>query len=158
MWARRERTVGRQTLDESAVEAIFQLRGQAEAVAAWRANHGVGRVVVADVSKNLYATFRACRDASLEVAAIADDRDAFAGMRYRAVSVLKSADAFARGDIDGVVVSNTNPAQVESVARRVRERFAGPVLTLWEPRHLEQPQDAPTTAAPKPIKPGARAA
>ena len=158
VWARRERTVGRQTLDEPAVEAIFQLRAQAEAVAAWRARHGIKRVVISDFSKNLFATFQACRQAGLEVVAVADDREAFAGMRYRAVSVLKSADAFARDGIDGVVVSNINPAQVESLARQVRERFAGPVLTLWEPRHLEQPQDGPTTAAPKPIKPGARAA
>ena len=127
----------------------------------WRrggARHGVNRVVISDFSKNLFATFRACRQPGLEIVAVADDREAFTGMRYRGVPVLKSADAFAGGGIDGVVVSNINPAQVDSLARQVRERFAGPVLTLWEPRHLEQPQDGPTTAAPKPIKPGARAA
>jgi hypothetical protein len=32
------------------------------------------------------------------------------------------------------------------------------VLTLWEPRYLEQPKDAPTTSLPNPNKPGARAA
>jgi GT2 family glycosyltransferase len=166
VWARRERTVGRQTLDEMTVEAIFQLRAQADAVAAWRSGHGVKRVVVADFSKNLFATFRACREAGLEIMAVADDREAFAGMRYRGVPILNSADALARG-ADGVVVSNVNPAQMDARARQVRERFAGPVLTLWEPRYLEQPTGAttiapttplPTTPLPNPNKPGTRAA
>jgi hypothetical protein len=159
VWARRERTVGRRTLGEAALESVFQLRSQADAVTAWRDRHGVRKVVIADVSKNLFATYRACRGAGLDVAAVADDRPAFAGMIYRGVPVLSVIDATARG-ADGVVVSNTNPAQVDARAAQVRGHFAGPVLTLWTPRYLDQPNDAPapTPAEPRPIKPGARAA
>jgi GT2 family glycosyltransferase len=146
VWARRERLVGRQTLDDATAETIFQLRAQTDAVAGWRDRHHVKRVAVADFSKNVYATDRACRSAGLDVVAVADDREAFAGMRYRGVPVLNSADALGRG-VDGVVVSNVNPAQMDARARQVRERFAGPVLTLWEPRYLEQPPRAPKVDA-----------
>ena len=88
VWARRERAVGRQTLDDATVETIFFLRAQAESVAAWRAAHHVRRVVIADFGKNIYATCRACRDAGLDVVAVADEREAFAGMRYRSIPIL----------------------------------------------------------------------
>ena len=143
VWSRRERSVGRQTLDDETVERIFGLKAQADAVAAWRARHGMRRVVVGDFGKNTFATFRACGLAGLEVVALADERDAFAGMRYRGVPILKPAEALVRG-VDGVVMSNVNPAQVEARARQVHERFAGPVLTLWEPRYLEPPRETPT--------------
>jgi GT2 family glycosyltransferase len=142
VWARRERSVGRQTLDEATVEAVFQLRSQAQRVEAWSREHAVRRVAICDFGKNVYATFRACREAGLDVVALADDRDAFVGMNYRGAPILKAAEALARG-ADGVVVSNINPAQVEARAGQVRAAFAGPVLTLWQPAFIDPPQGAP---------------
>jgi GT2 family glycosyltransferase len=150
VWSRRERTVGRQTLDESALETVFGFRAQAEAVAAWQRLHGVRRVVIADFGKNVYATWHACGAAGMEVVALADERDAFAGMSYRRVPILKVAAAVALG-ADGVVVANINPAQMPARAEHVRRAFAGPLLTLWEPRYLEpRPQEipAPLSATP----------
>jgi GT2 family glycosyltransferase len=144
VWSRRERTVGRQTLDEATLETVFNLRAQAEAVAAWRERHGVRRVAIADFGKNAYATWRACRGAGLEVVAVADERDAFSGMNYRGAPVLKAAEAVARG-ADGVVVANINPSQIDARVEQVRRAFPGPVLTLWRPAYMEQPQDAPTS-------------
>ena len=142
VWARRERAVGRQTLDESALETVLSLRSQTERVAAWGREHGVRRAAIADFGKNIYATWRACRAAGIEVVSVADAREAFAGMRYRGAPVLKPEEALVRG-VDGVVVSNTNPSQIDAQAGLMRGLFAAPVLTLWEPRYLEPRPEVP---------------
>ena len=156
VWARRERAVGRQTLDERTIEQALGLRAQAEAVVAWKKQHGVRRVAIADFGKNLYATYAACTAAALEVVALADDRVAFERMVYRGIPVVcrEKLEAMA---IDGVVVSNTNPAQVATIAEGARRVTAAPVLTFWRPRYLSNPENPQTR--PKPVKsPGARAA
>lgn len=157
VWARRERSVGRQTLDEATLETVFSFAAQADAVARWAAEQGVRRVAIGDFSKNVYATCRACRAAGLDVVAVADERAAFAGMRYRGVPVVTRTDALASG-AEGVVISNTNPAQVEARAAQVRAVFNGPVLTLWEPRYLDKTQNGPKTKTPESTGIGARAA
>jgi hypothetical protein len=59
------------------------------------------------------------------------------------VPIVEPADLDALG-VDGAVVSNVNPAQVDRVTRGVRGGgFAGPVLRLWEPRYLERPRRTP---------------
>jgi hypothetical protein len=163
VWARRERAVGRQTLDEPTLEALFNFRAQAEAVAAWKSAHDVRRVVIADFSKNLYATYAACRAASLETIALADDRPAFEGMSYRNLPVVTTAELRQLAP-DGIVLSSTNPAQVAARAAQLKQSFPGPVLTLWASQFMEKPAGEPK---PGPAKqkvsksaqaPGARAA
>jgi GT2 family glycosyltransferase len=146
VWARRERKVGRQTLDDKTVEQIFGLRAQAEAVAAWKQKHGLRCVAIADFSKNLYATYAACGLASLQILALIDPRDAFAGTHYRGLPILKPS---ALGSLapDGIVVSNTNPSQVTARVEQVKKEFAGPVLTLWAPRYMETSKPRRTYAA-----------
>jgi hypothetical protein len=163
VWARRERAVGRQTLDEPTLESIFNFRAQAEAVAAWKSAHNVRRVVLADFSKNIYATYVACRSASLETIALADDRPAFDGLSYRNLPVVTTAE-LKHLSPDGIVLSSTNPAQVAARAAQLKQSFDGPVLTLWATQFMEQPagEPKPTPAQPKVSKPakapGARAA
>jgi GT2 family glycosyltransferase len=135
LWRLREAAVGRQTLSADAIESIFGLRQQAQAIAAWSRAHGIRRVAIADFAKTLFTTYRGCADAGLAVSAIADQNPAFARCAYRGVPVLNDADAIAT-EPDGVVIANVNPAQVDAVERRVRNRFAGPVLRLWEPKYL----------------------
>lgn len=146
VWARHEALVGRQTLDEPTLQSILNLRGQAQAVAKWRKAHGIARVVVADFSKNLHATWQACRDAGLQTLALADDRPAFAGLNYRGVTILSYAAAI-KMKPDGVIVSNINPAQVDGHEQSIRRLFAGPVLRLWNPSYLNPVQPAATPSA-----------
>jgi GT2 family glycosyltransferase len=155
VWARRERAVGRQTLDEQTVETIFSLRARAEAVVAWKKLHGIRRVAIADFSKNLYATYAACGLASLEPLALLDDREAFKGMTYRGLPV-RNYSELANVSCDGVIVSNTNPAQVVTLTERVRASTKVPVLSFWEPRYMNEPVEPKTTG--KPSAPSARAA
>ena len=72
VWARREHGVGRRTLPANVIETIFRLDGQAKAVAAWAKANRVRRVAIADFGKNLFATYRACREAGVQVVALAD--------------------------------------------------------------------------------------
>lgn len=121
----------RMQLNAAAFEAVFQHESQRQQVASWASLQRIRRVAIADYSKNLYATYRACIDAGLEIVAIADDREAFAGLNYRGVNVC-GGSAIARSAIDGVVVSNMNPAQVQDVADSVSNTFGPiPTLTLW---------------------------
>jgi hypothetical protein len=145
-WRVREAVAGRQTLSDDAIESIFGLRAQADSVAAWSRARGIRRVVIADFGKNLYATHRGCLDSGLDVVAVADNHPAFAGLRARGVPILPDAAALALRP-DGVVISNVNPAQVDAVEQRVRDRFDGPVLRLWEPKYIRRAAAQPAAAA-----------
>lgn len=141
VWARREREVGRQTLDDPTIEQVFELRSQARAVEEWKQLHGLRTVAIADFSKNVFATYAACGFASLEVLALVDDRAVFVGSHYRGIPILDPR-ALATLKPDGVVISNTNPAQVESKAQQVTQVFSGPVLTLWQPQYVQRSRRA----------------
>lgn len=125
----------RDRMNEVAFEAMFEHRAQLRRVSRWAEANAARRVAIADVSKNLYATYQACRRLGLEIAAIIDDRRAFAGSTYRHVPVVASA-AF-NDRVDGVIVSNTNPAQINGIANAMIERFGPPTLTLWTPKFVK---------------------
>jgi N-acetylglucosaminyl-diphospho-decaprenol L-rhamnosyltransferase len=136
IWARREAIVGRQSLDPATLEAVFQWDSQVRAVAAWSRAHGIKRVAIADVSKNVYATWKACGQSNLHVAAVLENGAAFAGSKYRGVPVVADIQAGDRA-FDGIVLSNINPAQVDVRAGELAARFNLPLLRLWEPRMLD---------------------
>jgi len=94
--------------------------------------------VIADWGKNLYATYRACHEAELEIRAVADNSPAFSGMRYRDVQ-LKTDPCAIDAQTDGIVLSNINPAQVDARLSGLHRHFDGPILRLWHPRHLNDP-------------------
>ncbi|MEM1108174.1 MAG: glycosyltransferase [Planctomycetota bacterium] len=134
-WAARESAAGRQTLSPNTLEAVLEWGLQKRLIAEWAERLEVRRVVIADHSKNLYATFRAARRSGLEVRAIAENHPALAGRTYRGVPVRNDREALC-GSADGVIFSNVNPAQVETRADQLRQRWAGPLLTLWQPQTL----------------------
>lgn len=118
----------RQRLSDEGFEAMFNHRSQLQRIRAWSEANRIRSVAIADVSKNLYATYQACRRLGLEIKAIVDDRPAFAGSTYRHVPVVASLDS----RVDAVIVSNTNPAQVDAIAAK----FGSP-LKLWTPQFLK---------------------
>lgn len=152
VWARREKAVGRKTLDAECLEHLFDLRRQAEVVSEWVRRQGVKRVALADLSKNAYATFRACRGSAARTVCLLDNRPAFKAMQYRGLPVLPDAEADA-GSFDAIVLSNVNPAQVDARCAELAGRFAKPVLRLWEPRTLAAASaQPPKTPAQSPEK------
>jgi GT2 family glycosyltransferase len=142
VWARREKAVGRRLLNDATLEAIFQSSAQAQAIKDWSRDNNVRRVAIADVSKNIYATWNGCRAAGLEVGAILENGTAFSGSSYRSIPVIADAAA---GDsaFDGIVLSNVNPAQVDRRMLELSARFAKPILRLWQPRYLEDGSGRP---------------
>jgi GT2 family glycosyltransferase len=134
-WEMKERLHGRQTLGGSAFETIFEHDRQAELIADWASTHHVRRVLVADYSKTLFATWNGCRESGLRVEGVVDSNAAFAQMSYRGTPIIPDDDA-PRQDVDGIVLSNVNPAQIDRRLSTLRAWFDGPVLRLWEPRHL----------------------
>jgi len=134
-WRVREALTGRQTLSPAPLEAIFGLRHQAKAIGEWARELRIRSVVIQDFSKNLFATYQGCRQAGLNVRAIADAHPAFAGMKYRGVPIL-GPDAALSLEPEGIVVSNVNPAQINRAVEQCKKVFAGPVLRLWGPRFI----------------------
>ncbi|HEX8342301.1 MAG TPA: glycosyltransferase [Tepidisphaeraceae bacterium] len=89
------------------------------------------RVVLIDVGKNVYAYWRACRTLGVEIVAIADEKLAAPGRKYRGIPVVTDATA-AKLAYDAAVVANTSP--VHASTRRVQWRSAQekPVIDLFE--------------------------
>lgn len=131
----------RQILDAAMLEVIFQHGRQARRVRAWAEAMLIRSVVIADLSKNVYATWRACQVAGLEVMAIAEEHPAFATMRYRGIDII-SEERAAELKPDGVVLSNINPGLVRRRSEALVDRFSCPVLHLWEPGSGEHALEA----------------
>jgi GT2 family glycosyltransferase len=137
VWARREDAVGRKPLAGPAIESIFGLQAQCEAVAEWSQAHGIRRVAIADWGKNMFATWEACRSAGLHVMAVLDNSPAFAGKRYRNIPILP--DTGSDQPLDGILISTVNPAQVDDRVAALGARFQLPILRLWSPASIIAP-------------------
>ncbi len=135
VWALRESLRGRQTLSPVAIESIFGFESQANAIAHWARTHNLRRVIIADLSKCLFVTMQACVSAGLEVLAIADNNPAYAGLNYRGVPVLADKECWRVAE-DGIVLSNVNPAQVDTRMSQLRWWCPRPLLRLWHPQAL----------------------
>jgi GT2 family glycosyltransferase len=140
-WAMRERWTThprKRVLDDQALERMFGFEAQAQAVADFAARHRLRRIVIGDLGKNIYATWRACREAGLNVVGVADNTPTFNAMTYRGVAVRSDEVAIdALSEPDGIILSNVNPARVESRAAELGKRGL-PVLALWSPRTLRR--------------------
>lgn len=137
IWRLREAWSGRQTLTDETVEHLYQFEEQARRVAEFVALHQPRRVAIADFSKNLYATWNACRRAGVDVAAIADNHAAYEGMSYRGAPVMPLERALALAP-DAIILSNVNPAQCRERAAMLHRHYRGPLLTLWQPTYTPQ--------------------
>ena len=140
LWSLREEAIGRTPLDEATTELIFEFERQALLVSEWSRRHQIKQVAIAQYAKNIFATWRACQASGLDITAVADDHPAMAGHRYRGLPIRPIQDVAA--DVDGVVLANTNPAQIDVHIEHVREHFAGPILRLWHPRLIDQADQA----------------
>jgi GT2 family glycosyltransferase len=136
LWRVREKLLGRLPLSPAALESIFGFRSQAALIGAWARRGSVWRVVLAGFTKNMWATYNACRCSGLQLRCVSDENPAFAGLEYRGLPIVSNRRAFEGGGIDGVIVTNVNPAQVDAQAASIRHAFKGPILKLWEPARL----------------------
>lgn len=140
------------TARPATIETVFELNKQSQTIAQWSKQHSIRRAVIADYSKNIYATHRACLGAGIDIQAITDNSPAFTGLSYRGVRIENDQQAIKINRPDGVVLSNVNPAQVDHRLEQLRKIFNGPILRLWQPRYLRDlahtdAKDAAHTAA-----------
>ena len=92
----------------------------------------VRSVVLVDVGKNILPFHLAAEACGIRVVAVADDRLAAPGRRYRGVPVV--TDMAAAGlAFDAVVIANLSPVQAAVRARRWRAMQGRPVIDLYEP-------------------------
>ncbi|CAN5607906.1 hypothetical protein BH10PLA1_BH10PLA1_00610 [soil metagenome] len=137
---------GRQVLSDTAIERIFQFQRQTDQVIAWSEWNGIRSVCVADFSKNIFATMNACARAGLKIVSIIDDNPAFWGMSYRGINIVPS-NTVPPESIDGIVMSNINPAQIDKRMDALRGKFAGPILRLWQGKKIRSVTSHATIAA-----------
>lgn len=136
-WRMRRGEAERRPLDFATFEVVFEQELTAMRIAEWARRYRVKDVVIADLAKGMYGVWRGCQEAGLNVAAVADNADAFAGLNYRGTPVLGDDEALG-DEPHGVVLANMNPARVEGRLEQLAAQYAGPVLSLWRPRELAE--------------------
>lgn len=108
-WRRRRaerRAYARWRLTHPAFESLFRF-AEIEQHMQVLARRGVHRILLADLSKNIYPFVRAARRSGLVITCIADDRFTHSGRRYRGVPVCTLAEGLGTNP-GAVVVSNTS--------------------------------------------------
>ncbi len=112
-------------LTHSAVEELFCFSFIEEQMALV-AERGAKRILLADWGKNVYAFFRAADRLKLEIAAIADDRFAQPGRKYRGIPICPAAEGLSM-EYDAVVVSNTSPVHAMRTQQRLEPSCDKPI-------------------------------
>jgi GT2 family glycosyltransferase len=106
-----------------------------ERVEAWMAEmqqrHALRRVLLADVGKNLFVYWRACRRLGIEMLAIAENGGPWQHKRYRGLAILPDHRC-ERLAADAVVLTNVSPAHGPPRLRALQEAFDLPVLHRLE--------------------------
>jgi hypothetical protein len=114
-------------------ETVFGLRRHAAAIGDWARRGSVWRVILADFSDNLWAAYNACRSTGLQMRCLADNNPAYQNLAYRDLPIVPPNRAFEGGGIDGVILTTTDPAKLESNFKSLRHHFHGPILRLHQP-------------------------
>ncbi len=119
-------------ISRQAIETVFEYRRHADMIGDWARRNSVWRVVLAEFSDNIWATYNACRSNGLQMRCISDDHRAFDKLVYRDLPIVPANRAFEGGGIDGVVITNSDPAQIEPQFKILRNYFHGPILRLCQ--------------------------
>jgi hypothetical protein len=123
------------------LEAVFAFRTQATMIGAWARRGSVWRVVLADFTDNVWATYNACRSTGLQMRCLADNNPAFENLSYRDLPIVPANRAFEGGGIDGVILTSSEPSRIESNFKSLRNYFHGPILRLHQtPRQATHAQ------------------
>jgi hypothetical protein len=130
-----------QPVSSEVIETIFGFRRHAAMIGDWARRGSVWRVILADFSDNIWATFNACRSNGLQMRCIADNDPAYEKLSYRDLPIAPANRAFEGGGIDGVILTSTDPSKIESNFKSLRNHFHGPILRLCQiPRQATHAQ------------------
>ncbi len=134
----RRRFAGRR-LRPAAFETLFRLYEVRSRMAELRRT-GVRRVVLADMGKNVFAFYQGARECGLSVPAIADDRFALSGRRYREIPIVPTGE-IASLNPDALVVSNTAPVHAETTRARLATAVSVPIHSWFDAGGNDPPNE-----------------
>ena len=117
---------------QDVLESVFAFRKQAVKIGDWARRGSVWRVVLADFTDNVWATYNACRSTGLQMRCLADNNPAFENLSYRDLPIVPANRAFEGGGIDGVILTSFEPDRIESNFKSLRNYFHGPILRLCQ--------------------------
>ncbi|MGD0768488.1 MAG: hypothetical protein ABSB42_09880 [Tepidisphaeraceae bacterium] len=117
---------------QDVLESVFAFRKQATMIGDWARRGSVWRVVLADFTDNVWATYNACRSTGLQMRCLADNNPAFENLSYRDLPIVAANRAFEGGGIDGVILTSSEPSGIESNFKSLRNYFHGPILRLCQ--------------------------
>lgn len=98
---------------------------------------GVRRVVLADFGKNIYAFYGGAMRSGISVLAIADDRFARPGRRYRGIPLIPTA-GIAELEPEAVVISNTSTVHAAETHRRLARKILLPIHRWFDDKPMER--------------------
>jgi hypothetical protein len=123
---------GHEPVSAAIVESVFGLREQSTIIGEWARRTNAWRVVLANFSDNLWATYSACRSSGLQMRCVTDNHPAFEDMTYHELPIVPASRAFEGGGIDGAIITASDSSQIESTFRSIRAHFHGPIFKLWQ--------------------------
>lgn len=115
----------RHRLMPEAFETLFKLEYVRTRMAQLHRD-GVRRVLFADLGKNVYAFFRGAMESGLSVSAVADDRFAHRGYRYRGLELVPCARIEELAP-EAVIISNTSPVHATATYNRLSRQIETPI-------------------------------
>jgi hypothetical protein len=119
-------------VSQDVLEAVFAFRGQGIAIGEWARRANAWRIVLADFSDNLWSAYNACLSSGLQLRCVVDNHAAYEDLIYHELPIVPSTRAFEGGGIDGVIITSTDPAQIETTFKSIRAHFHGPILKLHQ--------------------------
>jgi hypothetical protein len=123
---------GHEPVSAGIVESVFGHREQSSIIGDWARRSNAWRVVLANFSDNLWASYNACRSSGLQMRCVTDNHPAFEDMTYYELPIVPASRAFEGGGIDGAIITASDSSQIESTFRLIRAHFHGPILKLWQ--------------------------
>lgn len=121
-------------LNDKQLQMLFGFQHQADQAALFAQRTKSRNIAIADHSKTTYATYKACRDAGMNIVAILDNHPAYRELQYRGLPIIADKDLDA-ARIDAISLSNINPAQIDHRIQELSERFNQPILSMADPLH-----------------------
>lgn len=113
---------------------------------------GGGRIVLADLGKNVFAFHRAAELAGIVILAVGDDRFYAAGRGYRGTPIVPLEDALNLG-ADAIVVSNSSAVHGTGTYHRLLAKVSQPVHHWFSPTDTFEAAESAPQADDTRVKP-----
>jgi len=120
---------------DTQLETLFGIQSQTQRAADFSKSLKGKRVVIADHCKTIHITHKACLNRGLNPIAIIDPHPAYSGLHYRGLPIMTDK-SLNPTDVDGIVLSNINPAQVDIRIHKLHQQFKKPILKMLDPTTL----------------------